>query len=102
MGGEQEEQLRDDWEFFAEVIELGELWQLDATRGEFLQVRPKAANARARPVQLIHVVVVIAVAVAAVVIARVVVPRELRRALGRHAAVAHAAAPRPRRAAAAR
>ena len=39
---------------------------------------PKAANARARLVQVIQVVVVVAVAVAAVVVARVVVPRELR------------------------
>lgn len=45
---EQEELIRDDWEFHAEAIGLGELWQLDASKGEVLQVRPKAANSRER------------------------------------------------------
>jgi len=41
---EQEALLREDWEFHAEVIGLGELWQLDARKGEALQVRPKGAR----------------------------------------------------------
>lgn len=37
--------LRRDWEAVAELVALGELWQLHGHHGEALQVRPKAARA---------------------------------------------------------
>lgn len=40
--------LRTDWEEFMERIVLGELDCIDARHGKVLQIRPKAANARAR------------------------------------------------------
>ena len=42
----QEARLRADWEALAELIELGEWWQLTARHGQVLQVRPKAASSR--------------------------------------------------------
>ena len=42
----QEEQLRTDWEEFAERIAIGEVDTISASLGEVLQVRPKAANAK--------------------------------------------------------
>lgn len=45
--GEQEAILRNDWEEIMELVCRGELDQLTASIGQYLQVRPKAANARA-------------------------------------------------------
>lgn len=45
---DEEARIREDWEFHAEVIGLGELWQLDARNGEVLQIRPKALNSAER------------------------------------------------------
>ncbi len=39
--------LKADWEELTELIDRGELWQIDARRGQFLQLRPKGANADA-------------------------------------------------------
>ncbi len=36
--------LRADYEELTELIDMGELWQLDATRGQALQLRPKGAH----------------------------------------------------------
>lgn len=36
--------LRRDYEELTELIDLGELWQVDATRGAALQLRPKGAH----------------------------------------------------------
>ena len=43
----QERVLRDDWEEQMELIATGRIDELDARFGTYLQVRPKAANARA-------------------------------------------------------
>lgn len=45
---QQELQLRRDWEELMDYIVLGKLHQINATLGEVLQLRPKAANSRAR------------------------------------------------------
>ena len=45
---DEEQQLRADWEELTEMICLGELDYINARFGEVLQIRPKAANARAR------------------------------------------------------
>ena len=42
---EQMENLRNDWEEFMELISLGQVESITAHLGEFLQIRPKAANA---------------------------------------------------------
>ena len=39
--------LQADWEELTELIDRGELWQIDAKRGQYLQLRPKGANAEA-------------------------------------------------------
>ncbi len=39
--------LRQDWEYVMDRVSLGEVDQITARDGEILQVRPKAANARA-------------------------------------------------------
>ena len=44
---EQETTLRRDWEELMDMIATGELEQITAYQGKYLQVRPKAANARA-------------------------------------------------------
>lgn len=44
---EQARTLREDWEELMELIATGSFAQLDARVGEYLQIRPKAANARA-------------------------------------------------------
>lgn len=44
---EQVRTLREDWEELMELIATGSFAQLDARVGEYLQIRPKAANARA-------------------------------------------------------
>ncbi len=43
----QERVLREDWEEHMELIATGRIDELDARLGSYLQVRPKAANARA-------------------------------------------------------
>lgn len=43
---EEDALLRADWEELTALILAGELWQLDATRGEWLQIRPKGASGR--------------------------------------------------------
>jgi len=43
----QEAILRRDWEELMEMITLGELEQITAYQGQYLQVRPKAPNTRA-------------------------------------------------------
>lgn len=40
----QSQALQEDWEGLSELIRLGEFWQMDAFKGKFLQLRPKAAN----------------------------------------------------------
>jgi DNA mismatch repair protein MutH len=44
---EQKSALRKDWEELMDMIQLGELEQITAHQGRYLQVRPKAANTRA-------------------------------------------------------
>jgi DNA mismatch repair protein MutH len=44
---EEERWLRVDWEELMELIALGRLDQIDGRRGRYLQLRPKAAHARA-------------------------------------------------------
>ncbi|TQV73603.1 DNA mismatch repair endonuclease MutH [Aliikangiella marina] len=39
--------IRQDWENAMEMVSLGRVDQLNARQGEYLQVRPKAANSRA-------------------------------------------------------
>jgi DNA mismatch repair protein MutH len=43
----QESALKRDWQELMEMIAMGELEQITAHQGEYLQVRPKAANTRA-------------------------------------------------------
>ena len=43
----QENVLRQDWEEFMDMIMMGELEQITARHGQYLQIRPKAANAKA-------------------------------------------------------
>lgn len=40
----QENQLRDDWEELMEMISLGQVEKITAKHGQYLQLRPKAAN----------------------------------------------------------
>ncbi len=42
----QESSLKRDWQELMEMIAMGELEQITAHQGQYLQVRPKAANAR--------------------------------------------------------
>lgn len=42
---EQMKALRNDWEEFMELISLGQVESITAHLGEYLQIRPKAANA---------------------------------------------------------
>lgn len=44
---EQEEVLRQDWEELMDMVVLGQLDQIGARHGTYLQIRPKAANGRA-------------------------------------------------------
>lgn len=44
---QQEHQLRDDWEELMDLIVLGQVEQITAKHGQYLQIRPKAANSRA-------------------------------------------------------
>lgn len=43
----EEEQLRNDWEELMDLIVLGKVENITAKHGEVLQIRPKAANAKA-------------------------------------------------------
>lgn len=43
---EQIEVLRSDWQYFNDMLSLGRLEEIDARHGEYLQIRPKGANAR--------------------------------------------------------
>lgn len=43
----QENQLRDDWEELMEMISLGQVEKITAKHGQYLQLRPKAANGSA-------------------------------------------------------
>jgi len=43
---DQDSILRRDWEELMDMISMGELEQITAHQGQYLQVRPKAANAR--------------------------------------------------------
>lgn len=43
---EEEQVLANDWHELSSMIGTGKLEEIDASMGEFLQVRPKAANAR--------------------------------------------------------
>jgi DNA mismatch repair protein MutH len=43
----QEQQLRQDWEELMEFIALGKIEHISARHGQFLQLRPKAANGQA-------------------------------------------------------
>lgn len=44
--GEELEVIRTDWEELSGLLHLGEHWQIDARRGQALQLRPKAAHSR--------------------------------------------------------
>ncbi len=44
---QQQQTLKMDWENAVEMVNLGKVDQLNAKIGEYLQVRPKAANAKA-------------------------------------------------------
>ncbi len=43
---DEERQLKTDWEELMEMIVLGQVEKINATHGEVLQLRPKAANSR--------------------------------------------------------
>ncbi len=47
---EENSALKDDWEELMEFVAMGNIEQLDASYGEYLQIRPKAANAKARTI----------------------------------------------------
>jgi len=42
--------LKSDWEELMEYVALGQIDEIDASYGDYLQIRPKAANAKARTV----------------------------------------------------
>lgn len=44
---EEEQQLREDWEELMDMIVLGQVERITARHGEWLQIRPKAANSKA-------------------------------------------------------
>ncbi|MGS2719073.1 DNA mismatch repair endonuclease MutH [Paraglaciecola aestuariivivens] len=44
---EQDQQLKNDWEELMEMISLGKIEQITAKHGQYLQLRPKAANGSA-------------------------------------------------------
>lgn len=45
---EEDQQLRQDWEELMDLIVLGKVESITARHGDFLQLRPKAANNKAR------------------------------------------------------
>ncbi|MFT5132604.1 MAG: DNA mismatch repair protein MutH [Gammaproteobacteria bacterium] len=44
---QQEHALRTDWQELMDMVSMGELDKISARQGKYLQIRPKAANARA-------------------------------------------------------
>jgi len=44
---QQEQQLKQDWQELMDMIVLGQIEKITARHGEFLQIRPKAANGKA-------------------------------------------------------
>ncbi len=46
MDDASEAVLREDWEELSELVRLGQLDELDARKGTWLQLRPKAANSK--------------------------------------------------------
>ena len=44
----QDQALRQDWEELMDMIALGQVSQITAKTGQYLQIRPKAANSRVR------------------------------------------------------
>jgi DNA mismatch repair protein MutH len=48
LKGEQEEDLRQDWEELMDLIVLGDVKSITAKTGQYLQLRPKAAHAGIR------------------------------------------------------
>ena len=46
MDAESEAVLRDDWDELSELMRLGQLEEIDARKGTWLQLRPKAAHGR--------------------------------------------------------
>ena len=44
---EEENDLRADWQELIDMITMGELHKINARQGKYLQIRPKAANAKA-------------------------------------------------------
>jgi len=48
MDSHSEQLLRQDWEELMEYISLGRVHEINATVGEYLQLRPKAADSQAR------------------------------------------------------
>lgn len=44
MDEEEEARLKEDWEELTGLLALGQHWEVDARRGEALQLRPKAAT----------------------------------------------------------
>ena len=47
---ETESILKEDWEELMEFVALGNIESVDASYGEYLQIRPKAANSKARTI----------------------------------------------------
>lgn len=47
LHGQQEQYLRQDWEEIMDMIAMGEIESITARHGEYLQLRPKAANGSA-------------------------------------------------------
>lgn len=45
---QQEQALREDWEELMDLVYLGQVESITAHHGQYLQIRPKAANAAAR------------------------------------------------------
>jgi DNA mismatch repair protein MutH len=52
MDPESEVTLREDWEELSELIRLGHMDQIDARKGTWLQLRPKAASSKVTRVTL--------------------------------------------------
>lgn len=46
LQGEQEQLLKEDWEELMDLIVLGDVHRITAKTGQYLQLRPKAANAQ--------------------------------------------------------
>lgn len=44
---QQEQQLKNDWQELMDMIVLGQIEKITARHGEYLQIRPKAANGKA-------------------------------------------------------